>query len=67
MAAKKETYSQAIEKLETIVSAIENEELDIDQLSEKLQEAQKLVVFCKDKLYKTDEEIKKIILKMKDI
>lgn len=67
MAAKKETYAQAMEKLETIVAAIEKDELDIDQLSDKLQEAQKLVAFCKDKLYKTDEEIKKIILNMKDI
>lgn len=62
MAAKKETYAQAMEKLETIVAAIEKDELDIDQLSDKLQEAQKLVAFCKDKLYKTDEEIKKLSL-----
>lgn len=67
MATKKDTYAQAMEKLENIVAAVENDELDIDQLSDKLQEAQKLVAFCKDKLYKADEDIKKIILNMKDI
>ncbi len=67
MAAKKESYAEAMEKLENIVSAVEKDELDIDQLSEKLKEAQKLVGFCKDKLYKADEEIKKILLNMKDI
>lgn len=61
MASKKETYTQAMGKLEEIVAQIENNELDIDQLSEKLQEAQKLITFCKDKLYKADEEIKKIL------
>ena len=61
MAEKKESYAQAMEKLENIVSVVEKGELDIDQLSEKLKEAQKLVSFCKDKLYKADEEIKKIM------
>jgi len=61
MAEKKESYAQAMEKLENIVSAVEKDELDIDQLSEKLKEAQKLVSFCKDKLYKADEEIRKIM------
>lgn len=35
MATKKETYSQAMERLEKIVRQIDNNELDIDILSEK--------------------------------
>ena len=54
-------YEEAIKELETIVSQIEKNELDIDQLTERLKEAQKLIKLCKDKLYKTDEEIKKIL------
>ena len=46
MAAKKETYSEAMKRLEEIVSRIESNELDIDQLGEYLQEAQKLIKFC---------------------
>lgn len=61
MAAKKETYSEAMKCLEEIVSRIESNELDIDQLGEYLQEAQKLIKFCKNKLYKADAEIKKIL------
>lgn len=61
MAAKKETYSEAMKRLEEIVSRIESNELDIDQLGEYLQEAQKLIKFCKTKLYKADAEIKKIL------
>lgn len=61
MAAKKETYTEAMKKLEMIVAKIEGGELDIDQLGENLQEAQKLIKFCKNKLYKADEEIKKML------
>lgn len=61
MAAKKETYTEAMKKLETIVAKIESGELDIDQLGESLKEAQRLIKFCKDKLYKADEEIKKML------
>lgn len=61
MATKKETYSEAMKRLETIVSQIESDELDIDELGNQLKEAQKLIKFCRDKLYKADEEIKKML------
>lgn len=61
MAAKKETYTEAMERLEKIVASIESNELDIDQLGDNLKEAQKLIKFCKDKLYKADAEIKKML------
>ena len=54
-------YEEAIKELETIVRKMENDELDIDQLSEQLKRAKVLVKFCKDKLTKTDEEIKKLL------
>lgn len=61
MAAKKEIYSEAMKRLEGIVARIESNELDIDQLGENLQEAQKLIKLCRDKLYKADAEIKKML------
>lgn len=54
-------YEEAIQQLETIVAQIENNELDIDQLVERLKEAQKLIKLCRDKLYKTDEKIKTLL------
>lgn len=50
-----------MKRLETIVSQIESGELDIDELGNQLKEAQKLIKFCRDKLYKADEEIKKML------
>lgn len=54
-------YEEAVRQLEEIVRKMENNELDIDQLSEQLKTAQQLIKFCKDRLTKTDEEIKKIL------
>ena len=54
-------YEAAIKELETIVRQMENDQLDIDTLGEQLKRAQALIKFCRDKLTKTDEEIKTIL------
>ena len=54
-------YEAAYAELQAIVHKMENDELDIDQMSEQLKRAQELIRLCKDKLTKTDEEIKKIL------
>lgn len=61
MPKKEIKYEEAVALLEEIVDKMENDELDIDQLSEQLKRAKVLVKFCKDKLTKTDEEIKKLL------
>ena len=60
MAKKEETYNEAIEKLRKIVAEIENGDLDVDILSEKVK-ASRLIKLCKEKLYKVDEEVKKVL------
>ena len=59
--AKEIKYEEALSQLEDIVSKMENEELDIDELTTELKQAQKLVKLCKDKLTETDKEIKTIL------
>ncbi len=54
-------YEDAMRELERIVAKMEGNELDIDTLSEELKRAQALIKLCRDKLTKTDEEIKKIL------
>lgn len=54
---KKETYSEAMARLEKIVSQIDNNELEIDVLAEKIKEANGIIAFCSDKLTKADKEI----------
>ena len=54
-------YEDAVLQLEGIVRKMENGELDIDKMSEELKKAKELIKLCKDKLTKTDEEIRKIL------
>ncbi|MDR3118586.1 MAG: exodeoxyribonuclease VII small subunit [Mediterranea sp.] len=58
---KEETYSQAMERLEKIVSRIDNNELEIDALSENIKEANEIIAFCSAKLTKADAEVEKLL------
>jgi len=46
---------------EKIVGRMENGEMDVDAMTEELKTAKKIIKACRDKLTKTDEEIKKIL------
>lgn len=61
MAKQEMKYEEAVAQLEEIVSKMETGELDVDSLSTHLNMAQKLIKLCKDKLTKTDSEIKKML------
>lgn len=54
-------YKDAIEEIESIVEEIENETIDVDILTEKVKRAAYLIKFCKEKLQKTDDDVKKIL------
>lgn len=54
-------YEEAMKQLEEIVSQIEDNKMSIDVIGDNLKEAQKLIKICRDKLYETDVEIKKIL------
>lgn len=55
------TYTAAFEELKEIVDQLENDSISVDELSEKMKRATKLMKICKDKLTKTEEEINKTI------
>lgn len=59
--AKETKYEMAISQLEEIVERLENNQLEIDEMTAQLKKAQQLIKLCKDRLTKTDEEIQKIL------
>ena len=59
-------YATAIERLEEIIAKIENEQIDVDELSEKVKEAVMLVKVCKDKIEKAELQVKEVIAKFDD-
>ena len=58
---KELTYEEALTQLQQIVKDLENREIKIDDLAEKVSKAKELVDFCREKLSKTEDEINKII------
>ena len=59
--SNQETYKEAIEELEGIVSQIENEQVDVDTLTEKVKRATYLVRLCRTKLRTTEEQVKDVL------
>ena len=60
---KKETYAEDMARLEKIVAQIDGNELDIDQLADKIKEANELIAFCTAKLTKAEAEVEKLLAK----
>ena len=58
---KKQTYAQAIAELEDIVAMLLNQECEFVDLITYTNRSLSLLKFCKDKLFETDEEIKKML------
>ena len=54
---KKISYSKAKEQLDQIINDLENDQITIDELTEKVKEAKRLIELCKQKLRSTHEEI----------
>ena len=63
---KKETYAEAMARLEAIVAQIDNNELDIDQLAGKIKEANEFMAFCQAKLTHAEQEVEKMLANKSD-
>ncbi|MDD3878029.1 MAG: exodeoxyribonuclease VII small subunit [Bacteroidales bacterium] len=54
-------YTEAFEELQNIVVQIEEGEISVDELSEKVKRASVLIKICKTKLTSTEEDVNKIL------
>ena len=57
----KKTYTEAYQELQDLVELLENAEISVDELSEKIKLATELIKICEEKLTSTEEEVGKII------
>lgn len=55
------SYKDAMAEIENIVSRLEDNQLDVDELSENVKRVSQLIAFCKSKLHETEEEVEKIL------
>ncbi len=54
-------YEDALAKLEKLAQQMESGEVGIDEMADRLREAQQLIKYCRDRLYAADEAVDKII------
>ena len=54
-------YSKSIKRLEEIIEKIESEEIDVDELANKVKEAIGLIKDCKGKIERAELEVKKVV------
>ncbi len=59
-------YKKAIKRLEEIISNIESEEIDVDDLSARVKEAVELIRLCKAKIEQAEMEVKQIVDKFEE-
>jgi len=59
--AEKLTYEKALEELQAIHNALENDEISIDELSAKVERAYELLRFCKERLRATEEQLERLM------
>ena len=61
MAKEEISYDKAVKEIETILQKIEEGELGVDELARKVSRVTELLKICRDKLYKTEAQIDKIL------
>ncbi|HIZ26713.1 exodeoxyribonuclease VII small subunit [Barnesiella sp. An55] len=67
MPQKKElSYAEAMAELESIVTKLQNNEYEIDELQKCTARSLELLKFCKSKLFETDEALQKILNELND-
>jgi exodeoxyribonuclease VII small subunit len=55
------SYTDAFRELQEIVSEIEQGEISVDDLSEKVKRASFLIRICKEKLSRTEEDVNRVL------
>lgn len=58
---KELTYEQAVGRLEKIVDSLEQDRLGLDEVGERIREAQTLLKACRSKLKKVETDVKQIL------
>ena len=61
MESSEQTYNQAIEELERILSQLRSDNCDVDTLAERTRRAATLLSECRARLTRTEEELNKIL------
>jgi len=63
---KKISFGEAVSEVETILADLERDNVDIDHLGEQVKRAVELIQVCREKLEKTDGEVRELVSGLQD-
>ncbi|MFR9670649.1 MAG: exodeoxyribonuclease VII small subunit [Rikenellaceae bacterium] len=61
MAKKTLSYDEAIAQIEAIMAKFRTGEMSVDQLAADVKRASELISYCKERLHKAEEDLKKVM------
>ena len=56
-----QSYQTAIQEIEKILDELESENIELDELVEKIERSSLLLSMCKQKLQDTEEQVNKLL------
>lgn len=54
------TYEEAIQELQSILDALQSEQIGMDTLAERSQRAAELIQYCREKLRHTEAQVEQL-------
>lgn len=60
------TYSEALGELKELIAKIEKDDPDVDDMSKMVKRATELILFCREKLVNTEEQLAEAMKKLEE-
>lgn len=60
------TFASAMDELRTLVAQLEGDQLDVDQLADRVARAVELVAWCRDRIDATRLEVDEVLVGLSD-
>jgi exodeoxyribonuclease VII small subunit len=54
-------YAEALEELESILESLEEDDVDVDELAERVQRASELIELCRERIGKAKLRIEEVV------
>lgn len=61
MAKKALSYDEAIAQIEVIMERFRTGDMSVDELAAQVKKATELIGYCKERLYKAEEDLKSVM------